>query len=413
MPLSFIPQNYHASLYIKEESLETLHLAITIYLHMTAEREAARVSLSNEKSSSGGKEQHIQLLDLPAELVEEIMHHLPAHTLQVLERTCRSIRRLCHMVSDGTAPSREEYLRYLTCCTREIIDVWICKWCMAPHPYSYDDFPSNRLRPLGCKEKLGAVPLDSYYAACWGYSLALRHVQFALKYARLGQSSRYSWHQRQEQRLYFEQLLAPRHTTIPTQPFDRCKRARYSAWPKIAEGNFLLHSMWTYPMSGASQRFDERMMGLLRICSHQTYFYGAVSEGEQARQSMYNLLRRHDQIELVQSNPWTADRRVHDEQLETRVHNALPSVISRAKQSPRCGEIAGSCPACPTDFSVEISQGMAVIRSWQDLGRESSPLDTLEKPQPQRHRPSRTLHHESIPHDLGMVRRKYEGLLSI
>ncbi|RMJ14851.1 hypothetical protein CDV36_005504 [Fusarium kuroshium] len=148
-----------------------------------------------------------------------------------------------------------------------------------------------------------------------------RNVQRALKLTRLGNLDK-------GQREVLDQVMRPHRAGIQSHStIMGAIRCEYVGYPKIAQGRFLLLSVWTY--DERNKPISRENLGELWICRHQ-YFDG------------YRV--------------------------------AIRSALETALQHPRTA-VDGFCPDCPVDFSVKFSPKRTTVHAWHDFGPEGTPLD--------------------------------------
>lgn len=366
---------------------------------------ALRTALSNVIL---GRRRCSRLLDLPVNILAKILLQLPPHALLIMSEVCPIIRRLCHTITPNNHLSYAEHLRYLTCQSRNDLDRWVCKLCVKTHRHLCEDIPARSVLPNDCVSRWSttALPEDNV-AGCRSYSIAHRHIQFALKYSRL--EGNLEGHRRQARhRHYYEQILASRQSTFSTHPLDSRHRATYSVFPEIVQANFLIHSVWTYQTHDYRQDVDKVSIGYLRICEHQGYLNGSEHAVEKQKEELMALMGELQNAKLLKFGILSAWQWLNA-QSQVASYNVLPNLIDRAMTIYLNGEIAGSCAACLTDFVVKVSPGELKVFAWQDLGHESSLLDTAERSPPPGLRWGYALDRRNASHQPGSVRRKYEG----
>ncbi|PKK55068.1 hypothetical protein CI102_100 [Trichoderma harzianum] len=241
------------------------------------------------------------ILELPNELLEAIVTHLPQHGQMLIGQTCRRFQAVAHrnLPAQKYRPDTSEgRLLYLSHRARSLPDRWVCTECIKLHRI-------NKFR------------------------LSHIHVQLTLKYTRLNKME-----QRYED--YLKSLIAPYHKYLRPNDLDTNKvKRKYSVYPKIVNGRYLLHTVWRYYQ--AKGPISMQSMGYISICPH----------------------REGPSLTAVNNDP----------------RNGLDVCIERAFRLLHT-EVCSSCIYCTTDFSVRASQKEVVVSVWQDFGGEDTAFST-------------------------------------
>ncbi|KAL7921167.1 hypothetical protein ACQKWADRAFT_321656 [Trichoderma austrokoningii] len=272
------------------------------------------------------------ILLLPVEIIEEILAHLPLHTLLLASQTCRPLRKLIHdfypAARDDMLANAEpkEILLYLTHLSRLQPDRWVCAKCFKLHRIHVEDSPYDHSH-VRCTDG-SDVSARYRVSKCFGYTPMHRHVQLTLKYVRLGsEESRY-----QE---YLESLGAVHYR------FDYKSRGNntngavyleYVAYPRVVDGKYLLLSIWTY--GGVHYDLNARDIYCLDICPH------------------------FSQMGVRRDYNWGDIQRLFVTVFATK--DTLTEI---------------SCDSCKTDFIIERSPRRFDVAVWQDFGSEGTIFD--------------------------------------
>ncbi|KAI0116932.1 hypothetical protein F4814DRAFT_459198 [Daldinia grandis] len=275
---------------------------------------------------------------LPAELIVSISIFISPIDRAVFSLTCRALRCILGK-SDARGLSTAQYLRYLMRIARNLPDQWVCEACFKLHPISRDDTPLTPWKmtcPLRwdrwCREVYGRQSrLDDRYL-----SVDHRHVQLALKYARLCNPMYIS---------YYTKLLAeyrdPEFHTHP-QPYNRQNvlKVEYIATPKVVTdpcGNlrYMLRSIWCFRKD--SMEVSLVTVGCVRLCPHLALL------GDMGRMTVRELAHLH----VVRSWIYLTGKETY----------------------------LSACHFCATDCYVLVKKDHAMVFAWQDMGTKGSPGD--------------------------------------
>ncbi|KAL7805674.1 hypothetical protein V8C44DRAFT_352013 [Trichoderma aethiopicum] len=286
------------------------------------------------------------LLQLPTELVIAIASHVPRPNQILASQTCTALRNiLCDSVlpEDDRLPAhlpREEQAEFLRLLSRGSPGEWVCEECMELHPAYMHDTPIKPMAEgfLPCFFP-GLGQEDTHIHAHYGFKLDHRHVQLALKHARLAATTGLSTE-------YLQRLL---------QPIRKHIRSRYtrkgfvdgdfSAYPKVVDGRFLVKS--TFEFREAYSKICREYLGTIALCGHQI-------------------------IQASDVHNWRG--RVVDPHNEVQPLYAL-LVATRAAFLVPGTEFCGSCRFCGTDFAITATPDRVTLRCWQDFGPEGTTYD--------------------------------------
>ncbi|OTB11294.1 hypothetical protein K445DRAFT_379381 [Daldinia sp. EC12] len=331
------------------------------------------------------------ILELPPEIIVYLSGFLKPSNYILFSHTCRSIYSILGTQSTSVCRknqarcTRREHINYLSLLSRDLLDYWVCEACTGLHVIDQWDLPSRPIHsicPLGLdrwKERVynGRTRIDTRFIA-----LEHRHVQLTLKYMRT-HDPKYS--------AYLHALLKPHHVSrfppymevfwsTQNSKYTPLLEASYSARPKIVFGldgqlRFLLLSTWTYKYMDRNIAMSRETLGDLAICPHTQF---------RSSKSLYYARASQPGLE-----------------------DALDTTIEAVEQCQHESmERSGSCPQCPTDFTVRATRRHIEIRAWQDLGTEGSPRDLAWRVHTMglNFRENRDCVDCSIPHPAGSVR---------
>lgn len=270
--------------------------------------------------------QYCGLLNLPVDVILEIMDHLPLHTLSTLLNTSRTLRTIIrhhypnHWVD--MLGDRMEIHHYLHCMSRLRLDVVYCPWCVRLQRVRYHDYPRHR---EGDVVHADCYPYRNYSSNRGRVTLAYRHIQLALKYTRLKHVLS------PLEQIYLQRLVAPTYQLLyPLQPpFFRIRSGKeVLLWltPRLIHGRFLILREYGWHGSGCVNPIH------LTFCVHQ-------------KRMTHSWLR---------ANPvWRY-------------------FLWGTPNREACFSLQGACPFCPTDVLVEVFQETYLVSIWQDYGGESA-----------------------------------------
>ncbi|KAI1132490.1 hypothetical protein F5Y10DRAFT_261201 [Nemania abortiva] len=238
-------------------------------------------------------------------------------------------------------------LDQLTQMARNMPDVWVCEVCRALHPVTRGDTPAGYTTagmscPLGREEwgrrayaSLTGCRLDARMVV----QIDHRHVQLALKWARLKHIRRLS--QFMAPAFLGQAQHYPAFYGADSDP--TASSAFYLEMPRIVPWNgeprFVVKSVWTFfPAPGVPISWDT--IGELAICPH--------------------IFRTSRGCFNVNKSPlnwaWGAAMDLHESGLA----------------------FEDKCPCCPTEYLIRIwPQGFVQISAWKDFGAEESPENSV------------------------------------
>lgn len=285
------------------------------------------------------------ILELPNELLEAIVTHLPQHSQMIIGQTCRRFQAVAHRnlpaqkYHPGTLEGRLLYLGHRA---RSLPDRWVCTECVKLHRINVSDTPAQSSYTL-CDSKCRNGP---EYHGQYGFRLRDIYVQLTLKYTRLNKMEpRYE--------NYLKSLIAPYHTYLRPNDLDINKvKRKYSVFPKIVNGRYLLHTVWRYYQ--AKSPISMQSMGYISICPHR--------QGPSLTSTLveFHAGRMFPVTQAETNGTVTNDTR-----------DGLDVCIERAFRLLHT-EVCSSCIYCNTDFSVRASQKEIVVSVWQDFGGEDT-----------------------------------------
>lgn len=285
------------------------------------------------------------MLQLPIDLVVDVISRLPRHHQILVSQTCRALRTiLCHhfLRGDDRLPAklpRKIHLEFLLLLAQNLPDQWVCDECVTLHQARMRDTPRHPTSadcPWGFRE---LQYLGSH--GIYGFKLNHRHVQLTLKHVRLASTAILD-------PTYLQKLLAPHHGQIKSRFTRRhIVEGRYSAYPKVVEGRYLVKSIWDF--QEGTDKVLRQYLGTLRLCEHQI-------------------------IRACDINPQPGQLHGGPTDQDTGLWDAFKEAVRAAYESP-CEEIPARCNFCGTDFSVEASPERVTVRAWQDFGPEGTSLN--------------------------------------
>lgn len=196
------------------------------------------------------------------------------------------------------------------------------------------------------------------------YRLLHRHIQFALKYARLGART-------DKYKTRLKNLLANYLTWTATVPGAAHQR-QGSAYPgtgysfckpRIANGRFLLFNSGVFYPDEQGQLTKEDTLQIL-LCPHQIWSPLRLRMLETARANYDQLTSKNR--ERVKGLMWLEG-------------NALTRAMMRLIRDGG-GREEVSCGQCPSEIIVEMGRdnkgrNKLAFRAWHDFGPEGSPVD--------------------------------------
>ncbi|KAH0489987.1 hypothetical protein TgHK011_001473 [Trichoderma gracile] len=288
-----------------------------------------------------------RLLQLPAELVVAIGAQLPRPSQILASQSCRALRNiLCDSVIPGEdrlpeTLNREEQAEFLLHLSRGQPYKWVCEECMELHPAFMHDMPGKPMSEayLPCFFPGFGQRQDLNLHAIYGFKLNHRHVQLALKHARLAATEPLDT-------TYLQKLLQPHHKRIRSRyTRKRLVDADFLAHPKIADGRFLVKT--TFEFREGYDKVCREYLGTVAVCGHQV-------------------------IQASDVHNWRGQ--LSDAHNDLHPLYALLIAVRAAFQSPGM-EFCGRCEFCGTDFSVKASPERVTVRAWKDFGPEGTTYD--------------------------------------
>ncbi|KAM5354498.1 hypothetical protein ACJ41O_001145 [Fusarium nematophilum] len=267
------------------------------------------------------------LLSVPADVVLLVTDHLGLRDKVFLSQTSRALRNIIGSDSKaklGKLPDAEK-LEFWHAIAHNRTDKWVCGHCHWVHDVDASDTP-HAPRP----------PCAAEMSQAGEYKLHDHHVQLALKFDRL------------QEDVPYKQKLLKGCTQVFADPASSSKRTR-RVRPKIVNGQFVVYREDVFERDAAGQPFYYQQLAepYSGLCPHR-----------------FVAVMRSIGVGVPGTEAWPSG--VLDEpQIATVEALARPGF-----------EIRGSCPLCPTDYSVEVeNERKVVFRSWHDFGSSSAPLD--------------------------------------
>ncbi|PTB63041.1 hypothetical protein BBK36DRAFT_1127074 [Trichoderma citrinoviride] len=289
------------------------------------------------------------LLQLPVELVVAIASQVPRHSQILASQSCRALRNvLCDSLlpGDDRLPEnlpRREQVEFLLHLSRGSPGEWVCEECMELHQAFMHDTP--------------AKPMSEAYLPCffpgffgqgqdlnihdiYGFKMNHRHVQLALKHARLAATESLDT-------TYLQRLLQPHHKRIRSRYTRKhLVDAKYSAFLKVVDGRFVVKT--TFDFREGYDKVHRKYLGTVALCGHQ------IAQACDA------------QVAPGPSSSGSSD--------DSHPLWALKTAVSAAYQSPG-EEVSGRCEFCGTDFAVKASPERVTMTAWKDFGPEGTSYD--------------------------------------
>ncbi|KAL7895966.1 hypothetical protein HDV63DRAFT_395854 [Trichoderma sp. SZMC 28014] len=266
-------------------------------------------------------------LQLPLDILLEILDLLPPHCLLVLYQTCRPLRTIIHQnYLSGRGQmlaTLEDKLAYLSCLARSLPDRWVCAKCCKLHKVYCYDVPAYHTYTPDC-EKFTTWPNRQEISNRNTYALhmpAHRHVQLSLKYTRSEKLSR-------KYRKILQDLLRPHYFPDKKRFYtlENDGLLEHSSYhPKIIDGRYIFLSIDTYLED--QNKITQRYLRGKGICHHI---------------------------------------RGYEENYTTAIDIAF---------SAENTQVFFCCNSCRTDFSIQASPERVIISKWQDLGPEGTVFD--------------------------------------
>ncbi|KAL6855694.1 hypothetical protein J3F83DRAFT_753947 [Trichoderma novae-zelandiae] len=289
-----------------------------------------------------------QLLQLPVELVVAIASQVPRHSQILASQSCRALRNiLCDGLLQGEDRlpenlSREGQLEFLVLLSRGSPAEWVCEECVELHPAYLNDTPIDPMPAcyFPCFFPGFGQGQDLNIHASYGFKMSHRHVQLALKHARLAAAAAATT---SLDTTYLQKLLEPHQKRIRSRyTRKRLVDAEFSAHPKVVDGRYLVQATFNF-----WEDYDEvhrEYLGTVALCLHQVTQASDAQEGPEQS-----------------SGPGD----------DSHPLNALKRAVGAAFQSPG-EEVSGRCEFCGTDFAVEASPERVTMRAWKDFGPEGT-----------------------------------------
>lgn len=301
------------------------------------------------------------ILNLPIEIILLIVERLPQYQQIILSQTCYPLRliiRKNNKLQNLSAINldKDQRQEYIFALARGRPDFWACHKCVKLHRINRNDTPMNSRSALQCQ-----TSWDCYYYRVnykqylrhIQYKLFHRHMQLALKYTRLETTGTVLTKTYKD---HLNRLLQPVMEVIHPYKYGMTGEIKgtLSVSPKITtDGEFLIHSKHTFFKD--VENVSIKSLGWLQICLHQFLT-------PEAHMHKLHIMPCHLVDDQFCSYWWN--------DLLTNPTSAHGSVVLSAFL--RETEVCGSCPYCETDFSVQASSEITIVRVWQRFGSETS-----------------------------------------
>ncbi|KAL7908254.1 hypothetical protein GGI35DRAFT_453726 [Trichoderma velutinum] len=301
------------------------------------------------------------ILNLPIEIILLVVERLPKYQQIIISQTCYPLRLIIleNNKLQNLSPinlDKDQRQEYLFALARGRLNLWACHKCVKLHRINQHDTPMNPQPTIRCQTSwdcyIYRVNYEHHHRHI-PYKLFHRHIQLALKYTRLESMGNVL---KKTYKDHLNCLLQPVLGVIRPHEYGMTNKIKgtLSVSPKITtDGEFLIHSRHTFFKDVESVSI--KSVGWLRICLHQFFIPEA------------HLHKLHiEPCQLVNRqfcSYWWND-------LLTNPKSALGLVVASAFL--RETEVCGSCPFCETDFSVQASPEITIVRVWQRFGSETS-----------------------------------------
>ncbi|KAK5988596.1 hypothetical protein PT974_10082 [Cladobotryum mycophilum] len=292
--------------------------------------------LVDEPQTPPGRIQDSLILQLPVELIHQVSQGLPLENQIVLSQTCSAFKNILDCTRDeNKGLSRIQRIRFLSAISRSMPDKWVCIDCLKLHRIWGTDVPSIRYQNRCPK----ARPLDGDDFFIGSFELAHRHLQTTLKLSRLVET-------KPEYRAQLDRLLEPHHCNSTHMPWDdTASTSRFSVYPKVVDGKYLLHCVWRQESELSYQIQQFAPLTCPPLCRHQLFPepewpHFEVASPESPAYSEYAFIR----------------------------------AIRDAYRKPGV-EVRDACAGCATDFAVRVWRGSIAVDAWMDLGPEGTAMD--------------------------------------
>lgn len=273
------------------------------------------------------------LLQLPAELVLDILDYLPDADLFHVGQTCRPLRAAVDKDWESTidkAPFAERTAFFHDLADNKP-DHWACVGCHKLHKVDTEDTPANPQD--GCDFSGGRMMRSA------NYHIQQKHVQLAMKYHRTGHNLE-----------YLEKLVTPFEQRFKVTGME----VRYVATPRIVQGHFILHEEWIYTSTVDQTSWDAQETAFqdVQLCPH---IYFPDVETPYAEQDAF----AHYTLDTGFQFAYHLDAAFRD-----------PGTVMQV-----------SCECCATDYTIEVEGQKTTFNVYHDF-TDGNPLDTawgLEK----------------------------------
>ncbi|KAL6821657.1 hypothetical protein J3E69DRAFT_311543 [Trichoderma sp. SZMC 28015] len=303
------------------------------------------------------------ILNLPIEIILLITERLPQYQQIILSQTCYPLRLITRNNNKLQKLSvinldRDQQQEYVFALARGRPNLWACHKCVKLHRIDQHDTPTNQRPGTLCQTswswecyyyRVNYIPYFQHIQ----YRLFHRHVQLALKYTRLETTGTVL---RKTYKDHLNRLLQPVLGNIHPHKYGMTNEIKgtLSISPKVTtDGEFLIHTKYTFYKD--IENVSIKSMGCLQICVHQ--FLTSEAHMHKMHSGPCHLV--NDQY----CSCWWHD-------LLTNPRSAFGLVVVSAFL--RETEVCGSCPFCETDFSVQASSEITILRVWQRFGSETS-----------------------------------------
>lgn len=270
------------------------------------------------------------ILQVPNEILLEIIDHLRLHDEFLLSQTCRTFRKLTQR-NWKLASQQLSFLKgieFRTGLAYVLPNRYVCGPCGKLHAMHKWDRPET-YRPVPLCQQSRYLTFDRIYP------LRHTHVQLALKLTRMGSINQ----------KYLNRILSPFTSETLSFPYPQL-RLHYCAIPRVVGERFLLQVKREWRgLDNTMRAVSPDELRLERVCPHMAIMPSTVMNGR----------RPNDRATKV----FALDG------LSKDVHLAC-STYGRA--------FSGYCERCPTDYTVFANAGIITAYSWHDLGSYGTPF---------------------------------------
>ena len=267
------------------------------------------------------------LLKLPIDLIYELFERLTLPEKVLFSQTCRDLWHLLRCKSLSAYQKADALTRHgcLNALSNVLPDHRYCFNCRALKPVEPEDIPIRLsvISPQRCHKET----VEDWQGFRHYYFIAFRHVQLAVKYARLG-----NVHQE-----YLSAILQKHSKEVG---YFHSMKFGFTAKPIIIDGRFILTQTFTLKETNTPISSSLLLQSCLEFCPHMrtTFLLDMIPPTNP-------LLEVARSAFDVSGSVRTSSERLH------------------------------SCDSCPTEFKATFGDRCVIFSVWQDLGTGLSPKD--------------------------------------